>query len=107
MAASISETAAVNHKGTKMLLSDEVTTFLINGKPTCINGLRKSRNPPSWIIIFLVVSFNKILLFSKHAITFMTSFTSLFVSVSLEPLSFEIPFLNILIRISTPEFPRM
>ena len=47
MAVSVSETAAVNHKVTKMLLSDEVTTFLINGKPTYINGLRKSRNPPS------------------------------------------------------------
>ena len=68
MAVSVSETAAVNHKVTKILLSDEVTTFLINGKPTYINGLRKLRNPPSWIIIFLVVPFNKILLFSKHAI---------------------------------------
>ena len=47
MAVSVSETAAVNHKVTKMLLSDEVTTFLINAKPTYINGLRKSRNPPS------------------------------------------------------------
>ena len=42
-------------------------------------------NPSFWPLIFLVVSFNKIPLFSKDLITFI-SFASLLVSDTLEPL---------------------
>ena len=63
--ASAAEAAAVNPKGTKMLLANGVSTFFISGKPTDINGLRKLRNSSSRLIISLVVLFQKIALFSK------------------------------------------
>ena len=65
MAASITEAAAVNPKGTEILSANGVRTFFINGKRTNINVFRNLRNPPSWLIIFLVVLFKKIPLFSK------------------------------------------
>ena len=71
MAASVAEAGAVNSKGTKMLLANGVNTFFINGKPTDINGLRKLRNPLPWLVMFLVVSFKNMLLFSKDLITFI------------------------------------
>ena len=37
----------------------------MEGKPVVINGLRKFENPPSSLVIFLVVPFNKIVLFSR------------------------------------------
>ena len=52
MAPSVVETAVVNPKGTKTLLANGVSTFFINGKPDVINGFRKLRNPPSWLVIF-------------------------------------------------------
>ena len=76
-AASVAGTTAVNQKGTKMLLANGVSAIFINGKPTGINGLRKLRNPPSWLVIFLAVPFNNIPLFSKDLIVFI-SFMSLF-----------------------------
>ena len=69
IAASAVEAAAVNPKGTKTLLANGVCTFFINGKPAVINGLRKLRNPTSWLFM----------------ITFMIYFIWLFVSLSLEP----------------------
>ena len=66
-----------------MLLANGVSTFFINGKPAAINGLRKLRNP--WLVVFLVVPFNKIPLFSKDLISFIISFISLIVSVILQP----------------------
>ena len=51
MAASVTDIAAGNPNGNKTLLA---------------NGLRKLRNPPSWLVIFLAVPFSKILLFSKN-----------------------------------------
>ena len=63
-----------------------VSTIFINGKPAIINGLRKFKNPPSWQVIFVVVSFIKIPLFSKDLITFIIYFISLFVRVIPEPL---------------------
>ena len=39
------------------------------------------RNPPSWLVIFLVVPCNKITLFSKDLITLIRFFISLFVRV--------------------------
>ena len=76
MAASVAETAAVNPKGTKMLLVNGVSTFFMNGKPTDINRSRKLRNTPSWLVTFPLVPFNNIPLFSKD-ITAFTSFISL------------------------------
>ena len=62
-----------------------MSTFFIYGKPTDTNGLKKLRNPPFWVVIFLVVPFNKIPLFCKDLITLVISFISLFVSVIPEP----------------------
>ena len=65
--ASVAESAVVNPKGTQTLLVNGMNTFFNNGKPTGINGLRKLRNLPSWLVIFLVVPFKKVLLFSKSS----------------------------------------
>ena len=89
MAASVAETAAVNPEVTKTLLADSLNTFLINGKTTDINSLRKLRNSPFWLVIFLIVSYNKIPLFSKELITCIICFILLSVSVSLEVASFD------------------
>ena len=64
-----------------MTLVDGVRIFSINGKQTAINGVRKFRNPPFWVLIFLVNAFNKIILLSKYLTTFITSSVSFFVSV--------------------------
>ena len=58
-----------------------MSTFFINGKPTDFDGLRKLRNPPSSIIILLIVPIKKIPLFSEDLITFIIYFISLFFSV--------------------------
>ena len=63
------------------LLTNGVSTLFANGKPAVINGQRKLKNPPSWLVIFVVVPFNKIPLFSKDLINVITSFISLFVRV--------------------------
>ena len=60
---SVAEATAVNPNGTKMLLANGISLFFINGKLPVINGLRKLRNSPSWLLIFLVVLFNKIPIF--------------------------------------------
>ena len=49
-------------------------------------------NFPFWLVIFLVVPFNEISLFSKDLITFIISFISLFVRVIPEPVIDEIHF---------------
>ena len=69
-------------------LANEVSRLLINGKPADINGLRTFKYPPSWIVIFLTVPFNKIPLFSKDFIIFIMSFISLSVRVIPAPKSF-------------------
>ena len=53
--------------------------------------LIKFKKPPFWLVIFLVVHFNKIPLFSKDLI----AFTSLFVRVIPKHVIDEIPFLKI------------
>ena len=58
-----------------------MSTFFINGKPTDFDGLRKLRNPPSSIIILLIVPIKKIPLFSEDLITFIIYFISLLFSV--------------------------
>ena len=65
--ASVAESAVVNPEGTQTLLANGMNTFFNNGKPTGINGLRKLRNLPSWLVIFLVVPFKKVPLFSKRS----------------------------------------
>ena len=60
IAESVADAAGVNLNGIKILLANGVCVFFINGKLDIINGLRKLRNPPSWLIIFLVAPFNKI-----------------------------------------------
>ena len=82
-----------NPIGNKIFLAIGVKRFFIIGKPAVINGLRKFGNPSSWLIIFLVVPFNKIPLFSKDLTTFIKSFILLFVRVTPKPVIEEIPFL--------------
>ena len=65
--ASVAESAVVNPEGTQTLLANGMNTFFNNGNPTGINGLRKLRNLPSWLVIFLVVPFKKVPLFSKRS----------------------------------------
>ena len=48
-----------------------VSTLFINGKPAAINDLKNLRNPSSWLVMFLVVTFNKIRYFSKGLTTFI------------------------------------
>ena len=50
-----------------------MSTLFINYKPTIIDGIRKFGNRPYWLAIFLAVSLNDILLFSKDLITFWSS----------------------------------
>ena len=69
-----------------MFLAIGVSIFFINGKPAAFNGLRIFKNPPSWLVIFLVVPFNKITLFSKDLITFTISVISILVRVIPGPL---------------------
>ena len=57
----------------------------VHFKPVVINGLRKFKIPPSWLVILLVVPFNKLPLFSKDLTTFIISFTSLFAEVNPAP----------------------
>ena len=76
MTASVTEAAVVNPEGTKTLLGDGVSKCFINGKPAVINGLRKLRNPHFRLLIFLVVSFKKIPLFSKNLITLLVISTT-------------------------------
>ena len=59
-----------------------MSTVFINGKSTVINDLRRLKNPPFWLAIFLVVLFDKIPLFYKDLVI---SFISLFVRVIPEP----------------------
>ena len=79
------EAATVNSKGTKLVLANYVSTVFISAKPTDINGLRKLRNPLSWLVIFVAVSSNSIPLFSKDLITFIIYIFSLLVNAIPEP----------------------
>ena len=78
-AASVADIAADNPNGNKRLLARGVSKLFIYGKPAAINGLRKLRNPSSWLVRFLVVPFSKFFLFSKDLITSIISFISMFV----------------------------
>ena len=80
IATSGADVPADNPNGNKTFLVNGISTFFINGKPAVINGLRKFKNSSSWLVMFLVVPFNKIPL-----ITFRISFISLFVRVIPEP----------------------
>ena len=64
LAASAADPAAVNPNGIKKLLANRVNRIFIKGKPAVFNGLWKLRNLPSWLVIFLVVPFNRIPVFS-------------------------------------------
>ena len=59
----------------------------INGNPALINKQKKLSNPPSWLLILLVATFNEIPLFPKDFTTFIISFISLFISFIPEPLN--------------------
>ena len=84
-----------------------MSAFFINGKPAVINDLRKLRNPLSRLVIFVVVPFNKIPLFSTKLITFIISFIPLFVRCITEPVIDEILLLIFLPIILTPASTRI
>ena len=52
IATSVAEAAADNLNGIKTLLVYGGSACFIYGKLPVINGLRKWRNPPSWLTIF-------------------------------------------------------
>ena len=85
----------------KRTLAIAVTNFFIKGKPTVINILIKF--PPSRLVLFIVVPFNKIKLFYKYLIPFIISFTALIVRVILEPVTYSL--LNQPICLSRKSFP--
>ena len=74
IAAPVADAAAVNPKRIITLLANDVSAFFIIGKATFIHGARKLSNLPSWLLIFIVDSVNKIPLFSKGLTTFIISF---------------------------------
>ena len=84
------------------LLSNGVSTFFINGKSTLVNKARKLSNTPSWLVVFPVVPFNKILLFYKDLLTYIMSFISLFVSIITIPDNNESPLLIFLGEVLIP-----
>ena len=86
IAATVAKSAVVNRNGNRTLLARCVSTLFINAKTAAINDLRKLRNSSTLLVIFLVVRFNKIALFSKDLITFIWTFVSLFVTINPEPL---------------------
>ena len=49
--ASAADAAVVNHNGIKAVLANGLVAFLINGKATFTNGIRKFRNSPHCIIL--------------------------------------------------------
>ena len=61
-----------------------MSALFINSKLDVLNGLGKLRNSPYLLVIFVVVPFIKIPLFSKGLIIFIF-FISLFVRVIPEP----------------------
>ena len=71
-AASVADAAAVNPNGTKIFLATCVSAFSIKCKIAFVNGARELSNPFSWLIFFLVVPFNKISLFSKDLIPYIS-----------------------------------
>ena len=73
---------------------NDVSTCPITLKTAAINGLRELRNPPSWLVIFLIVHFNKIPLFPKDLITSRILFISLFARVISSLFSFFLYFFN-------------
>ena len=103
IAASASHIHADNPNNNKTFLATDVSMPFINAKPAVINGLRKLANP-SWLVIFLVVPFNKISLFSKGLIAFMISFISVFVRIIPEPVIYSL--LNLSICLSRKHFPK-
>ena len=86
IAASIANADAVSPNGAKTFLANYVSMFFVNGTAILINGARNLSNPPSWLLILLVVHFNKIPLFSKVIITLLIYFVSFFVSTIPQPL---------------------
>ena len=68
IAASLAAIVAANDN--KTLLPRGVSILFINGKSAAINGLEKFKNPSFWLVIFLVVTFNKSLYFLKALLLF-------------------------------------
>ena len=62
IAASVADIEADNPIGDKTLYATNKGTLF---KPATINSQGKLRNLPSWLVFFIVLLFNKILLFRK------------------------------------------
>ena len=76
IASYVADSPGDNPNGTKTLSARSVRTL----------GNGKFKNPPSCLVLFVVVYFTKIFLFSKDLITFIISFISLLVKVIPKPL---------------------
>ena len=74
-------------------------------KELSLNVWQKFKNLSSQLVVFVVVPFNKISLFSKDLITFIISFISLFFSIILEPVIDENYFLIILLSPESTRIP--
>ena len=81
IAASVTDAVALNPKGTETNLVKSVSTGFIKSKPVFTKEPRKLSNLPFWRVIFLVVPFNKITIFSEEIITFIIYFVSLFTDI--------------------------
>ena len=55
-------------------IANGTSTFFVNGKAILANEARKLSNPPTWLLVFLVVPFNKIPLFPKDPKSFILLF---------------------------------
>ena len=60
IAASVADIAPDSPNGIKTLLANGVSTCFIKSKPDVINGLRRIKNPSTWLVTFLVVPIYKI-----------------------------------------------
>ena len=72
---SVAGAFAVNLNGNNTLLANGASAIFINGKHAVINDLKKMKKALFWLILLLVVPFNKIPLFYKYLITFIISDT--------------------------------
>ena len=77
-------------KNVNVVMPDAIAAFVadvasVNPIHYWYNGLKKLRNPPSWVAIFLGVTFSKIYLFSKDLITFIIFLYLIVLSIIPEP----------------------
>ena len=60
IATSVADIPVLNSNENKTFQAIDVGALFVNGKATVVNGLRKLGNYPSWLVLFLVDSFDKL-----------------------------------------------